>query len=157
MLEQEIETQVLPDMGARLNNKIDAISKIVEKRKTKNHRQQQSNSDMSLSSSSSFEPPSNQKEKWNQRRPYKVHPPKEKIELSKYNGSEDQCVAWLNKEEEYFDIYNIQSDEEKVRTGANGREGSYAGGSVCIWDKDMRLLGRELLPLLKVVAILDVN
>ena len=30
MLKQEIETQVLPDMEARLNNKIEAISKIVE-------------------------------------------------------------------------------------------------------------------------------
>ena len=39
-LKQEIETQVLPDMEARLNNKIDAISKIVDKRKTKNHHQQ---------------------------------------------------------------------------------------------------------------------
>ena len=56
-LKQEIETQVLPDMEARLNKKIDAISKIVENKKTENHRQQRSNSDMSLSSSSSFEPP----------------------------------------------------------------------------------------------------
>ena len=47
-LKQEIETQVLPNMEAWLNNKIDAISKIVEKRKTKNHRQQWSNLDMSL-------------------------------------------------------------------------------------------------------------
>ena len=39
-LKQEIETQVLPDMEARLNNKIDAICKIVEKRKTKNRHQQ---------------------------------------------------------------------------------------------------------------------
>ena len=86
-------------MEARLNKKIDAISKIVEKRKNKNHCQQRSNSNMSLSSSSSSEPPLNHKTKGNQRRPYKVHPPKEKIELSKYNGSEDQCIAWLNKEE----------------------------------------------------------
>ena len=42
-LKQEIEIQVLPNMEARLNRKIDAISKIVEKRKTKNHRQQRSN------------------------------------------------------------------------------------------------------------------
>ena len=52
---------------------------------------------MSLASSSSFEPPSNYKEKGNQYRPYKVYPPKEKIELLKYNGSEDQCVSWLKK------------------------------------------------------------
>ena len=35
--------------------------------------------------------------------------------MSKYNGSEDQCVAWINKEEECFDIYNIKSNEEKVK------------------------------------------
>ena len=38
-LKQEIETQVLQEMEARLNNKIDAINKIVENKKTKNHRQ----------------------------------------------------------------------------------------------------------------------
>ena len=35
MLKQEIETQVLPEMEARLNNKIDTISKIVENKKLK--------------------------------------------------------------------------------------------------------------------------
>ena len=59
----------------------------------KNHRQQRSSSNMSLASSSSYEPPSKRKAKGNQHRPYKVYPPKAKIELSKYNGSEDQCVA----------------------------------------------------------------
>ena len=39
-LKQELETKVLPDMEARLNNKIEAISKIVENKKDKNHRQQ---------------------------------------------------------------------------------------------------------------------
>ena len=92
MLKQEIETKILPDMEAPLNNKIDAISKIVENKKVKNH-QQQSSSNMSLASSSSSEPPSNRKAKGNQYHPYKVYPYKEKIELIKYNGSEDQCVA----------------------------------------------------------------
>ena len=87
-------------MEARLNNKIDAISKIVENKKAKNHCKQRSNSYMSLSSSSSSEPPSNHKENGNQHRPYKVYPSKEKIELPKYNGSEYQCVAWINKVEE---------------------------------------------------------
>ena len=39
-LKQELETKVLPDMEARLNNKIEAISKIVENKKAKIHRQQ---------------------------------------------------------------------------------------------------------------------
>ena len=47
-LKQEIETKVLPDMEARLNRKINAINKIVENKKAKNHRQQRSNSNMSL-------------------------------------------------------------------------------------------------------------
>ena len=40
MLKQEIETKVLSDMEAQLNNKIDTISKIVENKKDKNHYQQ---------------------------------------------------------------------------------------------------------------------
>ena len=122
-LKQEIETKVLPDMEARLNNKIEAISKIVENKKVKNHRQQQSSSNISLASSSSFRPPSNRKAKGNQYPPYKMYPSKAKIELSKYNGSEDQCVSWLNKAEEYFNIYNIQSDEEKVKYASMHMEG----------------------------------
>ena len=39
-LKQEIETKVLLDMEAHLNNKIDAINKIVENKNDKNHRQQ---------------------------------------------------------------------------------------------------------------------
>ena len=115
MLKKEIETKVLPYMEAQLNNKIDAISKIVENKKDKNHRQQRSSSNMSLASSSSSKPPSNLIAKSNKYRPYKVYPSREKIELLKYNGSENQCVAWINKVEEYFDIYNIQSDKEKVK------------------------------------------
>ena len=65
MLKQEIETKVLLDMEARLNNKINVISKIVKKEKAKNHRQQRSNSNMSLASSNSSEPPSNRKTKGN--------------------------------------------------------------------------------------------
>ena len=40
MPKQNIETKVLSDMEARINNKIDAISNIVEKKKAKTHRQQ---------------------------------------------------------------------------------------------------------------------
>ena len=90
---------------------------------------------MSLGSSSSSEPPSNRKVKGNQYHPYIVYPPKEKIELSKYNGSEDQCVAWLNKGEEYFDIYNIKSDEEKVKYVSMHMEG-YAYNWYLWWKRD---------------------
>ena len=122
-------------MEAWLNSKIDAISKIVEKRKTKNHRLQWSNSNMSLSSSSSSEPPSNRKAKGNQYRPYIVYPPKAKIELLKYSWSEDQCVSWLNKAKEYVDIYNSQSNEEKVKYASMHMEG-YAYNWYLWWRRD---------------------
>ena len=114
MLKQEIETKVLPVMEARLNRKIDAIIKVVEKENDKNHRKQRSSSNMLVASSSSSEPPSNHKAKNNQYHSYIVYPPKAKIELSMCNGSEEQSVSWVNKANEYFDIYNITSDEEKV-------------------------------------------
>ena len=75
-LKQEIETKILPDMEAQLNNKIEATSKIVENKKVKNR---QSSSNMSLASSSSSESPSNRQAKGNQYRPQKVYPPKAKI------------------------------------------------------------------------------
>ena len=78
---------------------------------------------MLVASSNSSEPPSNRKAKGNQYHPYIVYPPKEKIELSKYNGIEYQCVAWLNKMEDYFNIYNIQSDEEKMKYASMLMEG----------------------------------
>ena len=69
-------------MESQLNNKIDSISKIVENKKDKNHRQQRSGSNMSLASSNSSKRPSNRKAKGNQYHPYIVYPPKAKIELS---------------------------------------------------------------------------
>ena len=58
-LKQEIETKILPTMEARLNSEIEAISKIVENKRVKNHCQQQISSTISLVSSSISEPPSN--------------------------------------------------------------------------------------------------
>jgi hypothetical protein len=53
-----------------------------------------------------------------------IYPPKAKIELSKYNGGDNQCVAWFNKTEEYFHIYNITTDEEKVKYASMYLEGT---------------------------------
>ena len=77
---------------------------------------------MSVALSNSSKLPSNHKSKDNQYHPYIVYPPKEKIEFSEYDGSEDQCVSWLNKVE-YFDIYNITSNEEKVKYESIHMEG----------------------------------
>ena len=66
---------------------------------------------MSLSPSSSSEPPSNHKAKGNQRRP------------------------WLNKGQEYFEICNIQSDKEKVKYASIHMEG-YAYNWYLWWKRD---------------------
>jgi hypothetical protein len=52
-----------------------------------------------------------------------IYPPKAKIELSKYNDNDNQCMAWFNKTEEYFQIYNITTDEEKVKYSSIFLEG----------------------------------
>ena len=43
--------------------------------------------------------------------------------MTKYSGGEDQFIAWLNTEEEYLDIYNIATNEEKVKYGSMHLEG----------------------------------
>jgi hypothetical protein len=50
-----------------------------------------------------------------QYQPLMLYPPKAKMELPKYNGGDNQCVAWFNKTQEYFHIYNVIMDEEKVK------------------------------------------
>jgi hypothetical protein len=53
-----------------------------------------------------------------------IYPPKAKIELSKYNGGDNQCVAWFNKIEDYFHIYDITTDEENVKYASMYLEGT---------------------------------
>ena len=38
-----------------------------------------------------------------------------KVELPKYDGDELQCIAWINKAEEYLDIHNIDYDDENIK------------------------------------------
>ena len=38
-----------------------------------------------------------------------------KVKLPKYDEDEWQCIAWINKAEEYLDIYNIHYDDEKIK------------------------------------------
>ena len=38
-----------------------------------------------------------------------------KFKLPKYNGDKRQCIAWINKAEEYLDIRNIHYDSEKIK------------------------------------------
>jgi hypothetical protein len=43
--------------------------------------------------------------------------------LSKFDGNEKQGVAWFNKAEEYFEIYGIYNDDEKIRYASMQLEG----------------------------------
>ena len=49
---------------------------------------------------------------------------KVKIDLSKFDGDKKQCVEWINKFEEYFDIYNIQINSEKIKCTSMQLEGN---------------------------------
>ena len=46
-----------------------------------------------------------------------------KIELPKFDGNEKNSIAWLNKAEEYFEIYDINSDDEKIKHASMKMEG----------------------------------
>ena len=50
--------------------------------------------------------------------------PRAKIEISKYNGSDNQYVAWFNKTEEYFNIYNVTTDEDMIKYASMYLEGN---------------------------------
>ena len=47
-----------------------------------------------------------------------------KVELPKYDGDERQCIAWINKAEEYLDIHNIHYDGEKIKYASMHLEGN---------------------------------
>ena len=38
-----------------------------------------------------------------------------KLELPKFDDDKKQCIPWINKTEEYFDIHNILYDNEKIK------------------------------------------
>ena len=38
-----------------------------------------------------------------------------KLELFKFDGDEKQCIACINKDDEYFDIHKIPYDDEKIK------------------------------------------
>ena len=47
-----------------------------------------------------------------------------KVELPKYDGDEWQCIAWINKAQEYLDIHNSNYDGEKIKYASMHLEGS---------------------------------
>ena len=47
-----------------------------------------------------------------------------KVELLKHDGDEWQCIAWINKAEEYLDIHKIHYGGEKIKYDSMHLEGS---------------------------------
>ena len=47
-----------------------------------------------------------------------------KVKLPKYDGGEWQCIAWINKAEEYLVIHNIHYDSEKIKYASMHLEGN---------------------------------
>ena len=43
---------------------------------------------------------------------------------AKYDEDEQQCIAWINKAEEYLDIHNIHYDDEKIKYASMHLEGN---------------------------------
>ena len=97
----------------QLNDKLHTLMGMRDKKKTIDRHKQKDGSDMSCTSASNSGSPPRNKTRRNQC--YVVYPPKAKIEMLKFSGNDEQCIVWLNKEEEYFDIYNITTDVEKVK------------------------------------------
>jgi hypothetical protein len=64
-----------------------------------------------------------------------AYPPRAKLELSKFNKNEKQGVAWFNKAEEYFEIYGIYNDDEKIRHASMQLEGDITIGILHITDQ----------------------
>lgn len=46
-----------------------------------------------------------------------------KLELSKFDGNKKCSFAWFNKAKEYFEIYDIDNDDEKIRHASMKMEG----------------------------------
>lgn len=43
--------------------------------------------------------------------------------MPKFDGNEKNNVAWINKVEQYFEIYDINDDDEKLRHASMKMEG----------------------------------
>lgn len=46
-----------------------------------------------------------------------------KFEMPKFDGNKKNNVAWINKAEEYFEIYDINDDDKKLRHASMKMEG----------------------------------
>jgi hypothetical protein len=65
----------------------------------------------------------------NQTPPYSTQPMfgymmRIKLELSKFDGDGKQSVAWGNKAEKYFEMHDVQLENEKIKYASMKHEGS---------------------------------
>jgi hypothetical protein len=109
-------------MNRDQNKKHEELIKLLKNQGSPCRNKKGSTSDSSRYSSPPLQPPYNPSRS-PQYYPFMIYPPRAKIELLKYNGSETQCVAWSNKAGQYLDIYNIKTDEEKIKYASMHLEG----------------------------------
>jgi hypothetical protein len=107
---REINDDLQQSLVLMTQHQEEKINELLNLIKGQGH-QQATQPQPSDSSTSNTSPPSSLPPPYNsnsqaisQHQPLIIYPPKAKIELSKYNGGDNQCVAWFNKTEEYFHI-----------------------------------------------------
>jgi len=55
--------------------------------------------------------------------PLATYQKRAKVEMPKFDGNEKNNVAWINKAEEYFEIYDITDDDKKLKHASMKMEG----------------------------------
>ena len=116
-LKKEITEELQRSLGQITQHQQTKHDELLKLIKDQGHQQipQSQTSDSSKSNTSPPPPPpppyNSNPQTISQYQPLIIYPSKAKIELSKYNGNDNQCVAWFNKTEEYFHIYNITTNE----------------------------------------------
>jgi hypothetical protein len=129
-IKQEINDHFQQSMVVMTQHQEEKHNELLNLIKIQGH-QQETQPQISDSSTSNTTPPQPPPPPYNsnsqpisQRQPLLIYPPKAKIELSKHNGGDNQCVAWFNKTEEYFHVYNITTNEEKFKYTSMYLEGT---------------------------------
>jgi hypothetical protein len=125
---REINDDLQQSLVVMTQNQEEKLNEILNLNKGQGHQQAtqpQPSDSITYNTSPPPPPPYNSNSQpISQHQPLIIYPPKAKIERSKYNGGDNQCVAWFNKTEEYFHIYNITTNEEKVKYTSMYLEGT---------------------------------
>lgn len=62
-----------------------------------------------------------------------------KVEMPEFDGNKKSNVEWINKAEEYFEIYDINDDDEKLRHASMKMEGEPYNWYMW-WKKTTRII-----------------